>query len=614
MSRFAHLHALTLTLTLLMVNGCGGNSSPTAPPGPDPVATVVVAPTLDTILIGETTSLQATARTQAGAAVSNVTIAWTSGNGLVATVNAQGRVVGVSPGTATIRASVGSVSGIATVVVRRPPVTVVEVSTPSTTLRVGRMAQLVATPRTATGAEVTGCAIVWLTSDGAVAAVSSAGAATALSAGTTSVTATADCGASGTAQGLANLTVDPSRIVATGTGRTFSCALVEDGRLDARDQGAVYCWGANHQGQVGDGSTVDRSSPTRVVFPAVFGGSPNQADPSRRASELLVVGDEHACALTPDGAAWCWGDNSRGQLGDGTLVDRFNPVLVQGGHHFVALTSGEEFVCGVDTAGLAWCWGHGSDGQLGSGGFIDVTSPVAVSGGHSWTFLRAGEDNVCGISTLGATWCWGDNSEGTVGNGTSGAIGMEQDVPTLVGGPTASAPPLVFKWLGVGNEFVCGLESGTGAAWCWGSNLRGQLGIGTTGGIRTRPVAVTGPNNVFRTLFDSGDDDAYTACGIAASAATFGGPAYCWGANNSGQVGDGTTADRNLPTLLASTESFLLISPANFHACGITTGWRLMCWGSDSRGQLGNGPPLTSNPTPTFIPFPAGAPLPAGGG
>ncbi len=609
MSRLAQL--LTLTLAVLSVNGCGGGSSTTEPPKSDPVATVAVTPALDTIQVGESSSLKAAARTQAGVAASSANVAWSSGNTAVATVDAQGSVKGVSPGTATIRASVGSVSGVATVVVRGQPVSAVSVSPLSTPLRVGRVAQLIATPRTASGAEVTGCAIVWVASDGAVVAVSAAGSATALAAGTTAVTATADCGPAGKAQGSLDLKIDPSRIVAVGTGRMFSCALVEDGRLNARDQGAVYCWGANHQGQVGDGSSTDRSSPTKVMFAGAFGGSPDGANPSRRASELLVLGDEHSCALTPDGAAWCWGDNDLGQLGDGTRTDRSIPVSVKGGHKFVALTSGEEFVCGLDAEGLAWCWGQGSDSQLGNGNVADMWVPVAVSGGHSWKFLRAGEDNVCGITTLGETYCWGDNSDGTVGDGTSG---VDRAVPTLVLGPTDGAPPLKFSWLGLGNEFVCGLEAGTGAAWCWGSNNRGQLGIGVTGGFRTRPVAVVGPNNVFRSLFDSGDDDAYTACGIAASAAEFGGPAYCWGDNEHGQVGDGGTVNRNAPTLVTSTESFLQILPADYHACGLTTGWRVMCWGSDDRGQLGNGPPSTSILTPAFVPFPAGAPLTAGGG
>lgn len=607
MSRLSQL--LTLALALLFVNGCGGDSSSTAPPASDPVAAVVVSPAVDTILVGEGISLQATARTQSGSAASVASIAWTSSNDLVATVSAQGRVAGVSPGTATIRGSLGTVSGVATVVVQRPPVSAVDVSLPGTTLRVGRVAQLVATPRTATGAEVTGCAITWLASDGAVAQVSATGSATAMAAGTTAVTATADCGPAGKAQGVGNLTVDPSRIVAVGTGRRFSCALVEDGRLDARDQGAVYCWGNNIVGQVGDGSNIDRSSPTRVEFPGVFGGSPAQADPSRRASELLVVGDSRACALTPDGAAWCWGDNGYGQLGDGTSIERSRPVLVQGGHHFVALTSGEEFVCGVDTAGLAWCWGQGSDGQLGNGDSLSRSSPVAVAGDHSWTFLRAGQDNVCGITTLGATLCWGDNFTGAVGDGTKGG---DRLLPTLVQGPVEGAPSIEFSWLGIGHRFVCGVESGTGATWCWGRNSRGQLGIGMSESSgRPRPVAVVGPNNVFRTVFDSGDDDVETACGIAASAAEFGGPAYCWGANDWGQLGDGTTVDRNVPTALASTESFLLITPGEYHACGLTTRWRLMCWGSDDQGQLGTGLPFASNPTPAFVPFPAGAPLPA---
>lgn len=597
-------------LALLILIGCGGGSSPTSPPtNPDPVATVAVTPALDTILVGETTSLTAMARTQSGAAVSSASFTWISGTAQVATVDAQGRVSGVSAGTATIRASAGAISGVATIVVRSHSVAAVEVSLPATKLRVGLTAQLAATPRTAQGAAVTGCTVTWTVADGAVASVSAAGSATALAAGTTKLTASADCGSAGTASGTLELTVDPSRIVAVGTGRMFSCALVEDARLNARDQGSVYCWGANQHGQVGDGTVTDRAVPTRVVFAGVFGGSAADANPSRRASELLVVGDEHACALTPEGAAWCWGDNLNGQIGDGTYTDRSTPVQVQGGHKFVALTSGEEFVCGLDAEGAAWCWGQGSDGQLGNNNRDDQLQPVAVLGGHRWTFLRAGEDNVCGITTLGATWCWGDNSEGTVGDGTNG---VDRGVPTLVQGPTPGAPALEFSWLGLGNEFVCGLESGTGAAWCWGSNNRGQLGIGMTGGIRTRPTAVQGPNNVFRTLFDSGDDDNFTACGIAASAAEFGGPAWCWGDNGGGQLGDGTTISRNVPTQLATTESFLQILPADYHSCGLTSTWRIMCWGGNERGQLGKGLPLTANPTPSFVTFPAGAPISGG--
>lgn len=686
---------------------CGDSGTP--PPAEDPITSVTVAPAADTVLVGDMISLQATARTQSGATASGTSVAWSSATEAVATVDAQGRVTGVAPGSSQIRATASGVSGSATVVVQARPVASIEATPAVDTVRVGQQTTFTATPRDDQGAEtsdvvtwssddpgvatveaatpspgfgqalalvtqgvvtgvapgsttlratagaieqtvtivveaepvasvevtaptglrvgltlaatarpltaagelVVGCTLAWTTADGAVAGVDAAGAVSALAAGMTTVAANADCGPAGQAMGSADLNVDPSRVVAVGTGRRFACALIEDASLGVRDRGDVYCWGANQHGQVGDGTFTDRSVPTRVDFSGHFGGSAEGANPSRRAAEMLVVGDEHACALDDQGAAWCWGDNNNGQVGDGTLTDRTRPVAVSTSIRFKALTAGEEYTCGIHLDDQASCWGEATDGQLGNGSTVNRRTPLLVLGGHTWSMLRAGEDTACGITTGGATYCWGDNDEGGVGDGT---LVQLRATPVLVAGPGAGAPAIDFDFIGMADDQGCGLEAGTGRAWCWGDNASGQLGIGATGGFRTVPVQVAGPNNVFRALSTGGDDSANAVCGILPSTSDFGGPALCWGENNAGQLGDGTLISRNVPTALATTEEFFFLTPADSNSCGITTEWRLMCWGEDSRGQLGNGPPFLANPTPDFVPFPAGAPLSQPGG
>lgn len=696
---------LALVVSPLVLTGCG--DSGTTPPAEDPIASVTVAPARDTILVGESITLQASARTAGGSGVSGATFTWSSTATAVAQVDAQGRVTAAAPGTAEIRATTSGVSGAATIVVQPRPVTSIALTASVDSLRVGQQVSVSATPfddqgaeadvavvwssddpsiarietvsgapgafeplalstgamitgvapgstviraivgsveetidvvveaepvavvevslpemlrpglggsaaavaRTEGGAEVAGCQVTWSVGDETVATVDGDGAVAAVGAGTTDVTADADCGSAGQAFGTGSLSVDPSRVVALGTGRWFSCALVEDASQATRDLGSVYCWGANHHGQLGTGGFADRSTPARVSFAGLFGGGPADSDPARRAHEVLALGDEHACALDPDGAAWCWGDNFNGQIGDGTHTDRPTPVEVAGVPPFQALTAGEEFSCGLDFQGSVWCWGEGSDGQLGNGSTANRSTPVEVSGGLEFAMIRAKEDGVCGLTSTGATYCWGDNDSGGVGDATL----VNRSIPTPVVPPAGAPAALTFSWLGTGGDMACGVEEGSGDSWCWGRNDVGQLGIGITGGFRNRPVQVAGPSAPFRVLSTSGDDDGLTVCGIQDAGDGVSGPAWCWGSNSRGQLGDGTGTSRNVPTPLATSEHFVYITSASYHSCGVTATWALMCWGGDSRGQLGNGGPISTEREPIFVPFPATAPF-AGGG
>src|SRR5207302_1027794 len=157
--------------------------------------------------------------------------------------------------------------------------------------------------------------------------------------------------------------------------------------------GAAYCWGYNGNGELGNGTTTN--SPTPV---AVAGGLSFAA---------VSAGLFHSCGVTTAGAAYCWGDNLNGQLGNGTTTTSLTPVAVTGGLTFAAVSAGFYHTCGVTTAGAAYCWGANAQGQLGNGSNTDSATPVAVSGGLTFTQVSGGRFSACGVTTAGAGYCWG---------------------------------------------------------------------------------------------------------------------------------------------------------------------------------------------------------------
>src|SRR6266480_2853080 len=241
----------------------------------------------------------------------------------------------------------------------------------------------------------------------------------------------------------------------------------------------------------------------------------------------VSAGIRHTCGLTVTGAAYCWGENIVGQLGDGTTTDRLTPVLLVGGVSFTAVRAGDYHTCGVTAAGAAYCWGNNSDGELGDETTTSRSTPGLVAGGVSFaTVSAAGQDHTCGLTTAGSAYCWGYNGFGELGDGTT----TSRTSPVLVvGGVTFAAVSAR------GGVYTCGVTA-AGAAYCWGDNGDGKLGDGTTTS-RTSPVLVSGG-----VTFAAVRANEYHTCGVTAA-----GAAYCWGQNGSGQLGDGTTIDRLTP-------------------------------------------------------------------
>ncbi len=222
--------------------------------------------------------------------------------------------------------------------------------------------------------------------------------------------------------------------------------------------GVALCWGLNSSGQLGDGTNGASLVPVNV---GGGGGTPGWT--------AIFAGLGHSCGVRA-GVALCWGNNSAGQLGDGTNTPSLVPVNVGGGGPlgWTAISAGDSHSCGV-RAGVALCWGYGGDGRLGVGNTTASLVPVNVGGGGGsagWTAISASGLYSCGVRA-GVALCWGDNYSGRLGDGTNTA----SLTPVNVSGP------LGWTAISAGQGHSCGVRAGV--ARCWGYNNSGQLGDGS---------------------------------------------------------------------------------------------------------------------------------------
>src|SRR2546426_796888 len=351
------------------------------------------------------------------------------------------RIPIVGAGTLLLAACGGSGASTA------PPAPVASVTvTPGTATVVGGGAlQRTATLKDAAGTVRGGRTVTWASSDIGVATVAVAGLMKAVAPGSVTITATSE-GQSGMATITVNLV-----FAEVSAGNIRTCGVTT--------KGAAYCWGLNNDGQLGNGTTVDSPTPVAVVGGLAF--------------KTVVAGGEgsHTCGITTNGAAYCWGNDSAGQLGDGTTTNSAMPVAVAGGLTFTSLTLHFSHTCGITATGLAYCWGGNSTGQLGTGTTTASTVPVAVTGGFTFSALRAGFAHTCGVTTDHAAYCWGDNGSGEVGSGSATGSGVLT--------PAAVVGGLTFAGVSTGALHTCGVTT-SGIGYCWGLDGTGQLGDGTT--------------------------------------------------------------------------------------------------------------------------------------
>jgi alpha-tubulin suppressor-like RCC1 family protein len=366
-----------------------------------------------------------------------------------------------------------------------------------------------------------------------------------------------------TAGALGGLWVSPAAAEGTLHARVLASGANHNCAVTSAD--SVVCWGRNDWGQLGNGTTTSSSKPVAVT------GLPEDV-------RTVSAGHSYACALTEGGAVWCWGSNKSGQLGDGTTTDSHVPVQVGGlDSDVVAISAGDYHICALTSAGAVKCWGQGRAGALGDGQSHSSSTPVNVAGLSSGvTAISAGGFHTCAILTDASAKCWGLNEYGELGNGTTGLEPRPVDV-TGIGSVAQISAGAVHTcavttagaamcwgfnhWGQLGNASiedssspvqVSGLTSGVrsidaGAyhtcavsdegSSCWGQNWLGQFGDGHNSSLAA-PRSVEGLAGGTQSISAGYSHN----CAIAGQ-----GEVQCWGRNNFGQLGNATVDDTNVP-------------------------------------------------------------------
>ena len=473
---------MSLLFGATLIAACGGSDTP-------PNVPVIVTPTMASVMVDQQIQLAATIVDTAGNVVTGRVVTWTSSNTAVATVDSLGLVKALALGQVTITATSEGSSGSAAL-----------------TTTAGLLYKAI----TAGGRHTCG-----ITAGG-----------------------NTYCWGDNTSGQLGNSTTTKSAapvLVAGGlafstlsAGDSHTCGLTPNGR--------AYCWGDNTSGQLGNGATINSTIPVLVEGGLGF--------------YRVSAGGRHTCGVTQS-ALYCWGNNSSGQLGNGTTANSAIPVAVIGGR-FSGVIAGGRHTCATPDrydvlGGGLRCWGDNSSGQLGNGTTTGTLVPVAiVPGTADWSPASAGDNHTCGTTGVGpfagwpwVTGCWGGNSAGQLGDGTT----IDRATPPT----TPDLTNLRGYGAVLGNRFTCVGSS------CWGDNTYGQLGNGTTTNSAI-PARIAG-GLVFHIITAGGRH----ACGVVLyypDPQLPEGPAavYCWGDNSHGQLGNGWTTSSPLPVNVAGGE------------------------------------------------------------
>ena len=309
---------------------------------------------------------------------------------------------------------------------------------------------------------------------------------------------------------------------------------------------------------------------------ACFPDSVTEPDPAPTTNYTAVaVGAEHTCAIDTQSRALCWGANRSGQLGTGDFGQRLVPAFVSDNSFdgLEAIAAGGAHTCGIATDGWTYCWGFGLFGQIGDGAlnlFLSGELPRRVSGDHRFVTIAAGDAHTCGLTEAGSAWCWGVSFDGRLGDG-------EGVLEIIVPEPDSVLSDESFVSITAGDRHTCALTA-AGKAFCWGDNEWGQLGIGSALPLVVFPLPVSGGHS-----FTSLDAGSRHTCGVNTA-----GEVLCWGAGDSGQIGDGERADRLAPIPVQSDETFVGIAAGGDHTCATASDDDLWCWGRIQVGSIGD--------------------------
>ncbi len=348
-----------------------------------------------------------------------------------------------------------------------------------------------------------------------------------------------------------------------------TCAVVSDGSL--------RCWGGNSVGQLGPETNIIRPLP----FPI----------PGRHDVRSVAAGWSYTCVLLHSGEVDCWGGNTGGELGCPSPVGSDNGpscTPYPAGSPIEQIVGGAQRPCVRKNDGTVACWGRNDHYDLGNGIRADSPVPTAVFGISSATAIATGVWQGCAVMTNGSLQCWGANDRAQLGNGTIATT----PVPTTVSGLDGSGAKVLAA--ATAEDHSCALLS-DGAVSCFGDNLYGELGNGEIESPRATPVPCVFSRPAAR-----------LACGIwFTCAALDDGSVECLGRGDGGQLGNGASTMSLVPVKVAlpAGTSLGAIAAKYNHVCGLSQQGQLWCWGANASGQLGNGSTDDSN-VPVPVPGP----------
>ncbi|MFZ9596546.1 MAG: RCC1 domain-containing protein [Bdellovibrionia bacterium] len=231
-------------------------------------------------------------------------------------------------------------------------------------------------------------------------------------------------------------------------GEYFTCGITPNG--------ALKCWGSNGSGQLGDETLVN------------YATTPQPIDRTTRYS-LIATGASHACGITTEGILKCWGENSSGQIGNGSTNTQRSPQVIDEKNSYTSVAVGARHTCGLTTSGTVKCWGLNGSGQLGIGHIQSKNTPQDISDTDHYLSIAAGRSHTCGITTSGDLKCWGSNTKGQIGDNTTN----NRLTPQLV-----TSGGIKFTEVNLGETHTCGLTT-NGELLCWGDNTYSQIGDGS---------------------------------------------------------------------------------------------------------------------------------------
>ncbi|TCS39776.1 alpha-tubulin suppressor-like RCC1 family protein [Reinekea marinisedimentorum] len=335
-------------------------------------------------------------------------------------------------------------------------------------------------------------------------------------------------------------------VTSLSVGLSHSCALISDGSMS--------CWGSNYYGQLGDGT---KDYPTTAV--AVVGLTDVKA---------VSAGSVHSCAIKNDDTVACWGYNNPGTLGNGTIVDSLTPVDVINLTDVTALESGRYHNCALKSDGTVACWGKNIDDQLGDDTIRSYsTEPVVTSNLNNIKSIHVNQEHSCAVTNDNDVFCWGQSS--------SNRLGYEAvDYPTA----TSVSGLTDVKDVGLGGAHSCALQDDMSVT-CWGDTRYGQSGNGTTTGTYTPTTPVLGLDDAI-----SVHGGLYHTCALRDT-----GTVVCWGRNDVGQLGNGSTEDALFPVEVLGLSNVIAVDLYESQGCALKDDGTVWCWGDNEYGQLGDG-------------------------